>query len=143
VTDNMTGLIWLKDANCPNGTKTWPDAISYTNGLYDGCPDCGGTDNDCGLSDGSISGDWRLPNRKELESLIHLGFYNPCVPNTAGTAKRSESDPFTGVQSYYYWSATSYASNTGAAWIVLMQYGQVEADYKTSSVYVWPVRGGQ
>src|SRR3990172_4596891 len=56
VTDNLTGLIWLKDANC-FGAKIWAVALTIANGLPNG---------QCGLNDGSKAGDWRLPNRKEL-----------------------------------------------------------------------------
>ena len=47
VTDNLTGLIWLKDANC-FGTRTWNNALSDSNGLASGS---------CGLTDGSNAGD--------------------------------------------------------------------------------------
>jgi hypothetical protein len=60
VTDNLTGLIWLKDANC-FGTRGWTDALNDCNNLKHGS---------CGLTDFSSTGDWRLPNRKELESLL-------------------------------------------------------------------------
>ena len=93
VTDNLTGLIWLKNANC-FGTRTWADALSDCNSLASGS---------YGLSDGSVAGDWRLPNVKELQSLIHYGVYGPALPNTLGTGQWSESDPFTNVQSYSYW----------------------------------------
>jgi hypothetical protein len=36
VTDNLTGLIWLKDANCLRGMKNWSDALAFANSLYDG-----------------------------------------------------------------------------------------------------------
>lgn len=32
VTDNLTGLIWLKNANC-DGPKTWANALVFANGL--------------------------------------------------------------------------------------------------------------
>ena len=35
VTDNLTGLIWLKDANC-FGDRTWISALSDANGLASG-----------------------------------------------------------------------------------------------------------
>ena len=63
VTDNLTGLIWLKNANA-DGVKTWANALSYCNSLASGL---------AGLSDGSVAGDWRLPNVKELHSLIDYG----------------------------------------------------------------------
>ena len=58
VTDNITGLIWLKNANC-FGSRTWNHALADANGLNSG---------DCGLTDGSSAGDWRLPNYNELFS---------------------------------------------------------------------------
>jgi hypothetical protein len=33
VKDNLTGLIWLQDANC-NGAMTWSNALTYANGPY-------------------------------------------------------------------------------------------------------------
>jgi hypothetical protein len=40
VTDNLTGLIWLKNANCAGFGETWNTAIDYTAALYDGCTNC-------------------------------------------------------------------------------------------------------
>jgi hypothetical protein len=31
VTDNLTGLMWAKNANLPSGTKTWQQALDYVN----------------------------------------------------------------------------------------------------------------
>ncbi|MCX5884830.1 MAG: DUF1566 domain-containing protein [Proteobacteria bacterium] len=61
VTDNLTGLIWAKNANLPSGTMIWYKAIDYCNNL-------------------SLAGytDWRLPNVNELESLV-----NANEPNSA------------------------------------------------------------
>ena len=142
VTDNLTGLIWLMNANCA-GTKIWTDALDFCNGLCDGCTDCGGVNGDCNLTDDSVAGDWRLPNVKELQSLIHYGVYGLALPNTAGTGKWSEDDPFTGVESHYYWSSTTSACNADHAWYVFLSYGYVDNDVKGSPIYVWPVRGGE
>jgi len=133
VTDNLTGLIWLKNANC-FGTRAWSQALTDCNNLADGS---------CGLTDGSVAGDWRLPNVKELQSLIHYGVYGPALPDTAGTGKWTEGDLFSGVQSSRYWSATTYASHTDHAWTVDLTRGHVSNGHKVSSYYVWPVRGGQ
>jgi len=138
VTDNLTGLIWLKNANCANAKAIWDTAIDYAAALFDGCTDCFGTVGDCGLSDDSSAGDWRLPNRKELLSLVDLGQYEPALPSV---------NPFTGVEwgtGNYYWSSTANAGLTTMAWCVLLDYGSVSYDHQaTSSYYVWPVRGGQ
>ncbi len=56
MTDTLTGLMWPKNGNLAGGTKTWQEALDYANGL-----------NYCGHSD------WRLPNRKELFSLVNRG----------------------------------------------------------------------
>jgi hypothetical protein len=133
ITDNLTGLIWLKDADC-FGQRRWNDALSDCNGLSAGY---------CGLTDGSSVGDWRLPNLKELQSLIHYGFYDPALPCTAGPCHWTEGDPFINVQSGSYWSSSTYASNTDGAWGVSMGVGYVYGNDKTYSYYVWPVRGGQ
>jgi hypothetical protein len=83
VTDNLTGLIWLKNANC-FGRRTWNQALSECNNLANGS---------CGLTDGSSAGDWRLPNVRELQSLVDYSRYDPALP--AG-------HPFSNVQSTYY-----------------------------------------
>jgi hypothetical protein len=108
VTDNLTGLIWLKNANSFGG-KTWADALNACNTLADD-----GTN----LTDGSVAGDWRLPNVKELQSLIHFGFCYPALPDTAGTGQWSEGNPFTNVPSLFYWSSTTYVGQrpTPLAW---------------------------
>ncbi|EDN69684.1 conserved hypothetical protein [Beggiatoa sp. PS] len=130
VTDNLTGLIWLKNANC-FGEKNWMTAISDANGLASGS---------CGLSDGSSAGDWRLPNRIELTSLINLKYYYPALSNAAGTGQWT-AGAFSAVQAGYYWSSTTYASSTASAWRVVLYYGSVSSYGKTTTYYVWPVRG--
>ncbi len=145
VTDNLTGLIWLKQANYistggDTGMTTWNNAIDFCKALATGM---------CGLSDGSSTGDWRLPSRFELESLHDLKYYSPALSNTLGTGQWSEGDPFTNVQYIndplddHYWSSTTNADNPVRAWTVIMLYGFVGCSSKTGIALVWPVRGGQ
>lgn len=67
VTDNLTKFICLKDAGCL-GSMNWLDAINACNKLADG---------QCGLNDGSVPGDWFLPNIRELHSLIDFSSAPP------------------------------------------------------------------
>ena len=142
VTDNLTGLIWLDDANC-FGNQTWANALTEAAALFDGCGDCGGTNGDCGLADSSIGGQWRLPNVRELQSLVHYGVDLPAVPDTSGTGKWSESNPFSGVLSGFYWSSTTASMGSTGAWVLSMVEGVVTLRAKTTAYGVWLVRGGQ
>jgi hypothetical protein len=126
VKDNLTGLLWLKNSNC-FGARMWANALADANGLASGA---------CGLADGSTAGQWRLPNIRELLSLIDYTTFTPAIPT--GT-------PFTGVQaSVRYWSSTVVANNTPNAWNIDFDIGTVNRNQaKTTPYYVWPVRGGQ
>ncbi len=130
VTDNLTGLIWLKDASC-FGVKTWTEALTECNNLASGS---------CGLSDNSTAGEWRLPNRTELESLLNYAYYDPMLSNTSGTAQWTEGNPFTGVQSNYYWSSTTIPVLSENTCIIDMIYGLVIYAVKTAGTHMWPVR---
>ena len=136
VTDYLTGLIWLKNANCvdtvggivkPKGSLTWANALTWSNSLASG---------KCGLSDGSVAGDWRLPSRRDLYSLVDLQYHGsrPAIP---------VGHPFGNVQVGYYWSSSSYVLYTNNAWFVNMDGGGVYYSDKSRSSYVWPVRGGR
>jgi hypothetical protein len=118
VTDNLTGLMWTKNANLPGGTTNWQQALDYANNL-------------------TLAGhsDWRLPNRKELYSLTDFSRYNPSLPT---------GHPFTNVQANYYWSSTTFADYPDGAWVIYMWAGYVDGGDKSYGYYyVWPVRGGQ
>jgi hypothetical protein len=124
VTDNLTGLIWLQQADC-FGSEAWTNALNAANTLASGA---------CGLTDGSQAGTWRLPNIRELFSLIDFGAAFPALP--AG-------HPFAGVQSNFYWSSTTRGDFPGDVWIVDLSDGLIGDGSKgrTTSL-VWPVRGG-
>ena len=132
VKDNLTRLIWLKNANA-FGLRTWEQALSDANTLASGS---------AGLTDGSKAGDWRLPNVKELHSLIDFAYYGPALSSASGTSQWTNGNAFVGVQSYYYWSSTTYSYHAPSAWNVYLSNGGVNYVNKTSTYYVWPVRAG-
>jgi len=123
VTDNLTGLMWSKNGNMPNGAKTWQEALDYVASLNSRGGLCGYTD-------------WRLPNVNELESLVNA--------EESNTGTWLNSQGFTNVQSFLYWSSSTFASFTGYAWDVNMGFGYVSYDDRSyDDGYVWPVRAGQ
>ncbi len=140
VTDNQTGLIWMKDANCiatnypsfdnddfaGDGNIIWQHALDFVASINDGTyPNCG-----AGYAD------WRLPNYRELLSLTVAGHWAPALPF---------GHPFTNVQDFqsYYWSSTTHADDHYAlAWYVNMTHGSLSYGGKNNCFCVWPVRGG-
>jgi hypothetical protein len=128
VTDNLTGLIWLKNASCL-GTPNWADALIMSNSLASGA---------CGLSDGSTIGQWRLPSITEMASLVDLSNFSPAL---------TTNHPFIGVPLSGFWSSTTYsikysATDTPQAWYVNIDLGYLAVYPKNLYGYVWPVRGG-
>ena len=130
VTDNLTGLMWTKDANAPGpsacspGTNmTWQSTLDYVKCL-----------NNNNYLD---YGDWRLPNLKELRSLVDYSNNRYSLP---------PDHPFINVITTdysYYWSSTTAAGNTSSAWTLFMPNAAIVSQPKTGSDYVWPVRAGQ
>ncbi len=123
VLDTSSSLRWLKNANC-DSEQNWYGAMSSAANL---------SSPSCGLTDGSIAGDWHLPTIDELRIFTDAGYRDDTL-NAAG---------FTNVQAVYYWSSSTYAYSADYAWIVGMYYGYVYNVNKYDGYYVWPVRGGQ
>ncbi len=127
VTDTCTGLMWQKDTadvnddgqiDFPGDTLPWCDALSYCENL-------------------SFAGhdDWRLPNARELQSIVDYGRSNPAI------------DPVFGALLEFYWSSTSYAETANDAWGVGFHVGYVGirvklGDFEFSFNYVRAVRSG-
>lgn len=117
VTDNLTGLMWTVDALQIPVKKNWFDGIEACNNL-----DFAGWD------------DWRMPNVKEMLSLIDYGYYDPAL---------TPDHPFINVPGYpgVYWSSTTLAANNDAFHVPITN-GTVNHVGKGGLRFVWPVRGG-
>src|SRR5262245_16515918 len=144
VTDTSTGLIWLKQADCLP-TNTWAAGNQAAAGLKDG---------DCGLTDKSSPGDWRLPTKAEWEAVITQRFSGAgiCVPALANDAWTGcwsdDSSSLEGATADIYWSAitrppvpTSTSSFPAAEAANLATAATVIAP-RTATHLVWPVRSG-
>ena len=135
LTDTVTGLVWLKKADCLSGD--WATTVAAARALASG---------QCGLSDGSAAGAWRMPNRKEMASLADRALNNQAdFLDTAWTSgdvgvpsAAAPFDQFVTLQ--YYWTSTTDASDSGSAWTVFScDYGVYDTP-KTATGYALAVR---
>jgi hypothetical protein len=117
VTDHLTGLMWTRNAAIADFPMTWAEALSYIEEL------------NASLYGGY--GDWHLPNRRELFSIVSHDRINPAV-----SAPHLFEEIFHG----YYWSATSCARLPSQAWYVHLGGAKVYRGMKYASYMVWPVR---
>jgi hypothetical protein len=129
ITDTATGLIWKKcsegqtnDENC-TGSATlvnWSQALQAAETI---------NSND-GFAEQT---DWRLPNIKELQSIVEVACSVPTI----------NSDRFPNTASSGFWSASARVNGSAYAWGVDF-YGGNSGDYgRSSSSQVRLVRGGQ
>jgi len=136
ITDDTTGLMWEKlsddgSIHDQDTTYTWPAAIATKIAALNTAVFAG-------------HGDWRLPNRYELETLTFLGADSPatdlafntgCVPDCSVTTCSC-------TRSNFYWTSTTYHPNPANAWIVGFSNGNTNSNIKSSLYYVRAVRGG-
>lgn len=137
VHDTNTGLLWLQDASCTS-EMLWHDASAFAAAL---------ADEQCGLTDHSQAGDWRLPTLAEWESI-----FRPCTepPDIAGRDGWCWADDpsnawatgLVSTQGEPYWSSTS-DHPPAYAWTVELRSAAVSSDQKVVHLlWVWPVRDG-
>ena len=118
VADQLTRLIWSQDANPAEFPMTWLEALDYVAGLNQR--------QHLGFTD------WRLPNRRELRSLISHQNKKPALP---------EGHMFKNVFLGWYWSSTTAAISPAHAWYVHLEGGRMFYGHKQQAFLVWPLRG--
>ena len=135
VVDTQTGLMWKK---CSEG-MTWNGTSGSCAGVatqfnWGGALDLANNVNNGSAGEKLGHSDWRLPNAKELASLVERKCFNPAV--NAGYLLGTESD--------YYWSSSPFGDNSNYAWAVDFNAGSVNNSLKTIiNNFVRLVRGGQ
>ncbi|MDQ7834579.1 MAG: DUF1566 domain-containing protein [Humidesulfovibrio sp.] len=118
VLDADTGLIWTRSANPLGAALTWQEALDAVAGF----------NRDAFLG----ARDWRMPNRRELRSLICHGAKQPALPT---------GHPFRDVFLGWVWTSTTKAGQTGYAWNVHLEGGRLFYSRKDEFRLLWPVRG--
>ena len=129
ISDQRTGLMWMKCSYDLSNTVC--DTGTATSGDWQAAFDKAATANDNG---GTFTyTDWRLPNKKELSSIVDLTSNNPAINQTI----------FPNTQSADYWTATPSAADDSKAFTIDFTtgtYGAVTRNTTTDTVYVRLVR---
>jgi len=101
VTDNHRGLMWQDDLSASTTAMTWQDAISHCEEL---------------TLDGH--NDWRLPNIRELDSIVNSRKVDPAIYSAFENTSLDN----------YYWSSTTDAQERSVAWGITFHHGASAAD---------------
>lgn len=130
VTDQGSNLMWQRcsapstETDCATSTPSlynWDNALAYCNSLS--------------LASNT---DWRVPNIKELHSILDA---------STSSEPAIDTPSFPDTQATYYWSSTTFAGTNGYAWYVdfgigLSGFVMTSPISKTNGEYVRCVRGG-
>lgn len=111
VTDAATGLIWQRDVD--PGIYDWSAAAAYCSSLS---------------LDGSSG--WRLPNVKELQSIVDVRASFPAIDTTA----------FPSTPSDYFWASTQDVEFPSYRWAVDFRTGEILVGVATADARVRCVR---
>jgi hypothetical protein len=139
VSDYVTGLIWLKNGNC-YARAPWSLAMALPGILNNG---------ECGLSDGSVEGDWRPATATELQGLgtdPPISWISGNAPDGLWREPGENYGPswitfmFDELTDPYFWTFTVVSIDE--AWRINMSTGSTSSRSKNDSLNVWPVRSG-
>lgn len=135
VTDDNTRLTWEKKSDDgsihdKDNTYSWDNAYAV---------------HVAGLNAAKFAGhdDWRLPNVKELQSIVNYGTFRPAVSSAFNTNCVANGTVLTGsCSAFVYWSSTTLATFQTNAWFVFFTTGGVEIGDTVTRLPVRAVRGG-
>ena len=121
VIDSTTGLTWQRcvAGMSWNGTTCTGTAATYTH--------------EAALAYAKTQTGWKLPNIKELASIVDRTRSNPAIDTTA----------FPATPAGYTWSASPYAGDGSLAWSVHFYHGYVYGSSHNYALFVRLVRAGQ
>jgi len=128
--DNLTGITWLGIRDCIV-KRYWASGLEYANSLAANSSDCPS------LDDGSEAGEWRVPNIKELYSLVDVSDNSPSW---------ARGIPYSGTWSDfpwdYYWSSTSFEPVPEInAFAMDSGFGLIDSYTKDlNQFWIWPIR---
>jgi len=127
VTDQATGLIWRHCAEGLSGSKCeLSTALTFT---HEAALQRAVTESN------RTATAWRLPNVKELSSIVDITL-SPPNPAIDANFPATPTDK-------YFWSSSPYVANPANAWSVYFVNGHVGLNSRSNSYYVRLVRAGQ
>jgi hypothetical protein len=117
VLDRRTGLNWMPAVQTPAAAVAWEEALHAAAAL-----------NRDDWEGGHLH--WRLPNVRELESLVDLQRHSPALPIGWPAETGTEG----------YWTSTTSVYESRYAWVVYMRDGAVGVGFKSNPEFgVWAV----
>ncbi|MEN6474016.1 MAG: DUF1566 domain-containing protein, partial [Syntrophaceae bacterium] len=113
VTDTLTGLMWMRTPTTIS-SATWDTAYTLIANY-----------------NSATGGDWRLPNRQELLSLVDFSRYDQAVMES----------PYFSIQSTgtIYWTSTYDSGATANAWCIDISSGAASVASRATAYRVWAV----
>jgi len=129
ITDSRTGLEWKR---CAEG-RQWDGSTCVLDTSLSGTYFTWAQAQDLAKNSGFLGGGWRLPNKKELESIVEQSCWQPPIDWAFF--------PFTSQGNY--WTSSSFVPNSSSAWFVDFYFGRDDHRSKGDAVHVRLVRGGQ
>jgi hypothetical protein len=185
ITDENTNLMWEKKDQAGGGLHNWNNTYPWQGTCSNNSKTLCGTDADCLMGGNCVAAggkltifqwvallntppcfahhcDWRIPNVKELQSIVdyqtylppvEAAFNNNCTPGCtvdgANHAQECSCTQSAGASQGYYWSGSSYAPSplvkppgSALAWGVIFGDGDVLSAGKTDNDYIRAVRCG-
>jgi len=145
ITDLNTGLMWEKksmDGTDHDVTKAFVWSSPVTDTVWDWI-NAINTEVGNGIGFAGYN-DWRLPNVKELQSIVDYGNHLPAVNSVFHHDESAGCTVLTcsATASAAYWSSTTIFTVPAGAWDVFFSSGVVFTDQKTNFNFVRAVRGG-
>jgi hypothetical protein len=121
ILDRRTGLIWGHPADAARRSVTWQEALDGVKAMN--------------RKAAGRHTDWRLPNIRELESLVDINSHSPAMP---------PNHPFARIADGYWSSTTSvYDYEPSYAWVLYPLDGAIGVGYKAKpDFHAWAIRRG-
>ncbi len=118
VEDQLSGLVWTKKSNFAEFPLNWQESLDFIAQMN--------------REQYLDFNDWRLPNRRELRSLLSFQDSRPAL---------AAGHPFSDVFLGWYWSSTTAVISPDHAWYVHLEGCRMFFGGKDQSYLIWPVRG--